>query len=99
MLQKKVTLVGFLNHSCEPNCEIQKWIVEDEIRIVLFTKQHAPANQELTIYYKFIISDNTQQKCYCMSKNCSVVFKQNVRNKIYFYRFVYNKMSLDKISL
>lgn len=27
----------FINHSCEPNCETQKWVVHGELAIGLFT--------------------------------------------------------------
>lgn len=26
----------FINHSCDPNCELQRWYVGDEIRIGIF---------------------------------------------------------------
>lgn len=29
----------FINHSCEPNCETQKWVVHGELAIGLFTLQ------------------------------------------------------------
>jgi histone-lysine N-methyltransferase SETD2 len=27
----------FINHSCDPNCETQKWMVQGELAIGLFT--------------------------------------------------------------
>ena len=42
----------FINHSCEPNCEVQKWVVQGgEITIGLFTLKDIPANTELTFDY------------------------------------------------
>lgn len=32
----------FINHSCEPNCETQKWVVHGELAIGLFTLQVGP---------------------------------------------------------
>lgn len=44
----------FINHSCEPNCETQKWVVQgSEIAIGLFTTKDIPANTELTFDYNF----------------------------------------------
>lgn len=44
----------FINHSCEPNCETQKWVVRgSELAIGLFTTKDIPANTELTFDYNF----------------------------------------------
>ena len=47
-------LSRFMNHSCVPNCETQKWIVDGRIRIGLFTLKSVKAGQELTFDYKFV---------------------------------------------
>ena len=43
----------FINHSCEPNCETQKWIVCGELAIGLFTVRDIKAGEELTFDYNF----------------------------------------------
>ena len=43
----------FINHSCEPNCETQKWLVHGELAIGLFATKDVPANTELTFDYNF----------------------------------------------
>jgi histone-lysine N-methyltransferase SETD2 len=43
----------FINHSCEPNCETQKWVVRRELAIGLFALQDIPAGTELTFDYNF----------------------------------------------
>ena len=45
----KGNISRYFNHSCDPKCEIQKWIVEDEMRIGIFTRVPVLPNQELTI--------------------------------------------------
>lgn len=35
----------FMNHSCEPNCETQKWTVNGDIRVGLFALHDIPAGQ------------------------------------------------------
>ena len=43
----------FLNHSCAPNCETQKWMVRGELCIGIFATRDIAAGEELTIDYKF----------------------------------------------
>jgi hypothetical protein len=43
----------FLNHSCDPNCEIEKWNVLGEWRVGIFAKHPIAAGQELTYDYNF----------------------------------------------
>lgn len=35
----------FINHSCEPNCETQKWMVQGELAIGLFTLRKIKAGE------------------------------------------------------
>lgn len=43
----------FINHSCRPNCETQKWMVRGELAIGLFASEDIPAGVELTFDYNF----------------------------------------------
>lgn len=43
----------FINHSCEPNCETQKWLVQGELAIGLFAQRDIKAGEELTFDYNF----------------------------------------------
>lgn len=43
----------FINHSCDPNCETQKWVVHGELAIGLFVLKDVPAGEELTFDYNF----------------------------------------------
>ncbi len=43
----------FINHSCEPNCETQKWLVQGELAIGLFAQRPIKAGEELTFDYNF----------------------------------------------
>lgn len=60
----------FLNHSCDPNCETQKWDVLGEQRMGLFAKRDIAAGEDLTFDYQFHRSGKRAQKCLCGSKNC-----------------------------
>ena len=61
----------FMNHSCDPNCETQKWTVRGETRIGIFARQDIPAGTELTFDYHLDSLGNDKKRCLCGSKNCS----------------------------
>ncbi|KAL3148229.1 hypothetical protein ABBQ38_013701 [Trebouxia sp. C0009 RCD-2024] len=68
---RKGGLGRFINHSCEPNCEVQKWVVQDgEITIGLFTLRNIPADTELTFDYNFERYGDKPLKCLCGSASC-----------------------------
>ncbi|XP_029444100.1 histone-lysine N-methyltransferase SETD2 isoform X2 [Rhinatrema bivittatum] len=60
----------FMNHSCEPNCETQKWTVNGQLRVGFFTTRLVPASSELTFDYQFQRYGKEAQKCFCGSANC-----------------------------
>ena len=43
----------FANHSCEPTCELQKWVVSGEPRIVIASKFDLKAGTEITYNYQY----------------------------------------------
>ncbi|XP_015919381.2 uncharacterized protein [Parasteatoda tepidariorum] len=64
----------FMNHSCEPNCEMQKWIVNSDPRIGLFARKDIKAGTELTFDYQMDFSRfNKKLNCNCGSARCSGV--------------------------
>ncbi|ESO95937.1 hypothetical protein LOTGIDRAFT_227153 [Lottia gigantea] len=66
----KGNISRFINHSCDPNCETQKWTVNGELRIGFFTKRTIPPGEELTFNYQFETYGQKAQKCFCGSENC-----------------------------
>ena len=48
---KKGGLGRFLNHSCNPNCYIAKWVVGRQMRMGIFTKRDIGKGEELTFNY------------------------------------------------
>ncbi|KAL1506251.1 hypothetical protein ABEB36_005647 [Hypothenemus hampei] len=61
----------FVNHSCEPNCEIQKWTVNGQFRMALFALKDIPPYEELTYDYNFSLFNPAEgQPCKCGSKQC-----------------------------
>ncbi|GIY83487.1 hypothetical protein CDAR_221441 [Caerostris darwini] len=67
----KGNLSRFMNHSCDPNCETQKWTVNGNLRIGFFAKRDIKAGEELTFDYQFQRYGREAQKCYCDSGVCS----------------------------
>uniref|UniRef100_A0A8C5DEY3 Histone-lysine N-methyltransferase ASH1L-like n=1 Tax=Gouania willdenowi TaxID=441366 RepID=A0A8C5DEY3_GOUWI len=61
----------FINHSCEPNCEMQKWSVNGVYRIGLFALKEITNGTELTYDYNFhSFNTEEQQACKCGSESC-----------------------------
>ena len=58
-------IAAFINHSCDPNCEI------DEIRgrIYIFALRDIKAGEELTYDYNLYDGDD-DAPCHCGAKNC-----------------------------
>lgn len=48
----KGSVSRFLNHSCGPNCETQKWQVGGDLRVGFFAKKDIAVGEELTFDYK-----------------------------------------------
>ncbi|EDV53357.1 probable histone-lysine N-methyltransferase Mes-4 [Drosophila erecta] len=68
----KGNLARFMNHSCEPNCETQKWTVNCIHRVGLFAIKDIPANTELTFNYLWDdLMNNSKKACFCGATRCS----------------------------
>ncbi|KAH3757142.1 hypothetical protein Pelo_11056 [Pelomyxa schiedti] len=66
---KKGNAARFINHSCQPNCVLEKWVVLNEIRIGIFTIQQVPAGSELTFDYQ-LQEFGFQHECFCGTPAC-----------------------------
>ena len=67
----KGNLARFMNHSCQPNCETQKWMVNGATRVGLFAVNDIPAGTELTFNYNLDCRGNEKTRCVCGQPNCS----------------------------
>ncbi|KAL8133282.1 hypothetical protein AgCh_008659 [Apium graveolens] len=45
----------FLNHSCNPNCKLEKWQLDGETRIGIFAARSIEAGEPLTYDYKYVL--------------------------------------------
>ncbi|KAJ6731679.1 SET DOMAIN PROTEINS [Salix purpurea] len=59
----------FLNHSCKPNCILEKWDVEGETRVGVFAAGSIRVGEPLTYDYRFV-RFGPEVKCYCGAPNC-----------------------------
>ncbi|CAG8539902.1 12256_t:CDS:2 [Cetraspora pellucida] len=66
------TLARFINHSCAPNCHIEKWRAPNgEHFIGVFASYDIAPGAELTYDYNFSTFGGAQeQECFCGSPNC-----------------------------
>ncbi|XP_009803970.1 histone-lysine N-methyltransferase ASHR3-like isoform X2 [Nicotiana tabacum] len=65
----KGNLSRFLNHSCDPNCKLEKWQVEGETRVGVFAAQSIEVGEPLTYDYRFV-QFGPEVKCNCGASNC-----------------------------
>ncbi|KAK0111421.1 hypothetical protein ONS95_001781 [Cadophora gregata] len=68
----KGSIARFVNHSCNPNCKMVKWIVGGKPRMALFAGDGPiMTGDELTYDYNFDpFSAKNVQECRCGSDNC-----------------------------
>ncbi|KAI9780486.1 MAG: hypothetical protein M1816_002848 [Peltula sp. TS41687] len=66
------SIARFVNHSCEPNCRIEKWTVAGKPRMALFAGEKGiMTGDELTYDYNFDpFSAKNVQQCRCGSAQC-----------------------------
>ncbi|EEQ90812.2 histone-lysine N-methyltransferase ASH1L [Blastomyces dermatitidis ER-3] len=66
------SIARFVNHSCEPNCKIEKWTVAGKPRMALFAGEHGiMTGEELTYDYNFDpYSQKNVQECRCGAPTC-----------------------------
>ncbi|KAK8543270.1 hypothetical protein V6N12_015830 [Hibiscus sabdariffa] len=59
----------FLNHSCDPNCVLEKWQVEGDTRIGVFAARSIEVGEPLTYDYRFV-QFGPEVNCHCGASNC-----------------------------
>ncbi|KAG5530299.1 hypothetical protein RHGRI_025302 [Rhododendron griersonianum] len=59
----------YINHSCCPNTEMQKWIIEGETRIGIFATRDIKKGEHLTYDYQFV-QFGADQDCHCGALGC-----------------------------
>ncbi|KAI4304170.1 hypothetical protein MLD38_039720 [Melastoma candidum] len=59
----------YINHSCSPNTEMQKWIIDGETRIGIFATHDIKKGEHLTYDYQFV-QFGADQECHCGAICC-----------------------------
>ncbi|KAK9449347.1 uncharacterized protein V1518DRAFT_437715 [Limtongia smithiae] len=67
---QKGCLARFCNHSCNPNCFVDKWVVKDKVRMGIFAKRDLLRGEEITFDYNVDRYGAQAQPCYCGEPNC-----------------------------
>ena len=67
---KRGNLGRFCNHSCNPNCYVDKWVVGDKLRMGIFALRKVRAGEELVFNYNVDRYGAEPQPCYCGEPNC-----------------------------
>lgn len=77
------SIARFVNHSCEPNCRIVKWIVAGKPRMALFAGDRPiMTGEELTYDYNFDpFSAKNVQECRCGAKNCRGILGPRLKDQ------------------
>jgi SET domain-containing protein len=58
----------YINHSCNPNCEVVQWGVDSLPRMCFFAKKNIKSGMEFTFNYKWDwVSRQLQTVCLCQS--------------------------------
>ncbi|KAH8910109.1 hypothetical protein BR93DRAFT_874713 [Coniochaeta sp. PMI_546] len=68
---KKGNLGRFCNHSCNPNCYVDKWVVGDKLRMGIFAGRSIRPGEELVFNYNVDRYGADPQPCYCGEPNCT----------------------------
>ena len=70
---RKGNIARFINHSCNPNLQVEKWYVNRAPRLGLWAKRPIRAGEELSYNYSVKWSGNRDhaQRCECGAHNCT----------------------------
>ena len=68
---KRGNLGRFCNHSCNPNCYVDKWVVGEKLRMGIFAERAVQAGEELVFNYNVDRYGADPQPCYCGELNCT----------------------------
>ncbi|CAI5511837.1 unnamed protein product [Closterium sp. Naga37s-1] len=66
----------FVNHSCAPNAELQKWLVEGHVQVGIFAIKDIAVGTEVAYDYRFV-SFGLNKACQCGAERCRGVIGAN----------------------
>ena len=69
--RKKGGTARYINHSCEPNCIVERWKVRGILRAGIFALRDIAAGEELSFDYKWDRKrGRAPTKCHCLAPSC-----------------------------
>jgi hypothetical protein len=68
--KKQGNFSRFINHSCDPNCELQRWNVGGKIRIGIVAIKDIPEGEPFSYDYQFETQQEDTFKCFCATTKC-----------------------------
>ncbi|KAI9993952.1 hypothetical protein PInf_016477 [Phytophthora infestans] len=72
----------FVNHSCDPNCQMEKWNVLGRERCGLFAIRDVKCGDELTFDYQLQCVDfGNSIECLCGSRNCRGIIGMSIEKR------------------
>ena len=87
--KRKGSVSRFINHSCEPNCELIRWNVRGFTRIGIFAIRDIAEGEPLSYDYQFDTHEEDAFKCACGAPTCRGTMAPKKKNQCY---------DLDKLS-
>lgn len=66
----KGSLIRFMNHSCDPNCTLERWTVRGRVRLAIFAVRDIAEGEEITVDYNWRLSGRPPTRCYCRTPSC-----------------------------
>ncbi len=72
----------YINHSCDPNCELQRWNVRGKIRIGIFAIRDIQPGEALSYDYQFDTQEEDVFKCYCGTSKCRGTMAPNKKDRL-----------------
>jgi hypothetical protein len=72
----------FINHSCDPNCELQRWNVRGRIRIAIVAIKDIAPGFPLSYDYQFETQQEETFKCFCKTDKCRGTMAPNTDKRL-----------------
>lgn len=69
--RRKGGIARYINHSCEPNCVVERWKVRGILRAAVIASKDMPAGTELSFDYQWERKrGRAPTKCHCFAPKC-----------------------------
>jgi serine/threonine protein kinase len=69
--RKKGGVARYINHSCNPNCQVERWKVKGILRAAVVARKDIPAGTELSFDYQWERKrGRAPTKCHCGDEKC-----------------------------